>query len=41
MICVVRASGQLKRGLEVVAPAEMCLEGMGAVEKGFGDGGSW
>ena len=29
-----RAWGQLKRGFEVVAVGEMCVEGMGAVEKG-------
>ena len=30
-----RAWGQqLKRGFEVVAVGEMCIEGMGAVEKG-------
>ena len=40
MICDLRAWGQLKRGLEVVALGEMCLERMGAVEKGFGGGGS-
>ena len=28
------AWGQLKRGFEVVAVGEMCIEGMGAVEKG-------
>ena len=32
---VFRAWGQLKRGFEVLAPSEMCFEGMGAVEKGF------
>ena len=32
--CVLRAWGQLKRGLEVLALCEMCLEGMGGVEKG-------
>ena len=31
---VLRAWGELKRGLEVLALGEMCLEGMGAVEKG-------
>ena len=31
---VLRAWGQLKRGLEVLALGEMCFEGMGAVEKG-------
>ena len=29
-----RAWGQLKRGFEVVALGEMCIQGMGAVEKG-------
>ena len=32
--CVLRASGQLKRGFELVALGEMCFGGMGAVEKG-------
>ena len=32
--CVLRAWGQLKRGLEVLALDEICFEGMGAVEKG-------
>ena len=32
---VLRAWGQLKRGFEVLALGEICLEGMGAVEKGF------
>ena len=32
--CVLRAWGQLKRGLEVLALGEICFEGMGAVEKG-------
>ena len=31
---VLRAWGELKRGLEVLALGEMCFEGMGAVEKG-------
>ena len=31
---VLRAWGELKRGIEVLALGEMCLEGMGAVEKG-------
>ena len=31
---VLRAWGQLKRGLEVFALDEICFEGMGAVEKG-------
>ena len=34
MKCVLRASGELKRGLEVLAVGEVCSEGMGAVEKG-------
>ena len=34
MECVLRAWGELKRGFEVLALAEMCLDGMGAVEKG-------
>ena len=33
--CVLRAWGQLKRGFEVLALAEMCFEGMGAVGKGI------
>ena len=36
MKCVFGAWGQLKRGFEVLALGEMCLEGMGAVEKGVG-----
>ena len=31
---VSRAWGQVKRGFEELALGEMCLEGMGAVEKG-------
>ena len=31
---VLRAWGEFKRGFEVFALGEMCLEGMGAVEKG-------
>ena len=31
---VLRAWGQFKRGLEVFALAEMCFQGMGAVETG-------
>ena len=31
---VLRAWGQLKGGIEVLALGEMCFEGMGAVEKG-------
>ena len=37
MKCVLRARGQLKRGFEVLAVGEMCIEGMGAwwqIEKG-------
>ena len=34
MKCVLRAPGQVKRGFHVVAPGEMCFEGMGAVAKG-------
>ena len=34
MECVLRAWGELKRGLEVLAPGEMCFQGMGAVETG-------
>ena len=34
MKCVLRASGELKRGFEVLLLGEMCFEGMGAVEKG-------
>ena len=33
MKCVLSTWGHLKRGLEVLAVGEMCLEGMGAVEK--------
>ena len=32
--CVLTACGQLKRGFEVLALGEMCLQGMRAVEKG-------
>ena len=31
---VLRAWGQLKRGFEVLALGEICLEGMGVAEKG-------
>ena len=34
MKCVLRAWGELKRGSEVLALAEMCFQGMGAVERG-------
>ena len=34
MNCVLRAWGQFTRGFEVLAPGEMCFEGMGATEKG-------
>ena len=34
MKCVLRAWGELKRGLEVLALGEMWFQGMGAVEKG-------
>ena len=34
MKCVLRASGQLKRGFAVMTLGEMCIEGMAAVEKG-------
>ena len=34
MKCVLRAWGQLKRGLEVLAFGEVFFEGMGAVEEG-------
>ena len=40
MKCVLRAWGQLKKGFEVVALSEMCIEGMGAVEKGVLGGGT-
>ena len=40
MKCVLQALGQLKRGFEVVVVDEMCFDGMGAVEKGVGGGGS-
>ena len=39
MKCVLRAWEHLKRGVEVVALGEMCVEGMGAVEKGVKGGG--
>ena len=32
---VLRAWGQLKRGLEVLALGEMCFEGMGELKRGF------
>ena len=31
---VLRAWGELERGIEVLELGEMCFEGMGAVEKG-------
>ena len=34
MKCILRAWGQVKRGFQVLAPGEMCFEGMGADEKG-------
>ena len=34
MKCVLRARGQLKRGFEVVALGEMCIQGVGVVEQG-------
>ena len=34
MKCVLRAWGELKRGLEVLALGEMCFAGMGALDKG-------
>ena len=34
MKCVLRAWGQLKRGFEVAAVGEMCIEGVAVVEKG-------
>ena len=34
MKCVLRAWGQLKKGVEVFTLGQMCFEGMGAVEKG-------
>ena len=34
MKCVLRALGHLQRGFEVLAPGEMCFEGMGGVERG-------
>ena len=34
MKCALRAWGELKRGFEVLAPGELCFEGMGTVEKG-------
>ena len=38
MKCILRAWGQLEKGLEEDALGEMCLEGMEAVEKGFRGG---
>ena len=35
MKCVLRAWGQLKRGLEVLALGEMCFEGRGQLKRGF------
>ena len=32
--CVLRAWGQLKKGVEVLGLCEMCFSGMGAVGKG-------
>ena len=32
--CVLRAWGQLQRGFHVLAPGEMCFQGMGAGETG-------
>ena len=40
MECVLRAWGQLRRGFEVLALAEICFEGMGAIEKGVGGVGT-
>ena len=40
MKCILRAWGQLKRGFEVVVVDEMCFEGIRAVEKGVGGGGT-
>ena len=34
MKCVLGAWGQLKRGFEVVAVGEMCIEGVAVVEQG-------
>ena len=34
MKCVFGAWGQVKRGFHVLAPGEMCFQGMGAGEKG-------
>ena len=34
MKCVLRASGQVKRGFQVLAPGEMCFWGMGGIKKG-------
>ena len=39
---VLRAWGQLERGIEVLAQGEMCFEGMGVVAKGVsGVGAGW
>ena len=40
MKCVLRAWGQFQRWFEVWPLAEMCFEGMGAVEKGIGGDGT-
>ena len=34
MKCVLRTREQLKRGFEMVTLGEMCVKGMGAVERG-------
>ena len=31
--CLLRARGQLKRGFEVLAVGELCIQGVGVVEK--------
>ena len=38
MKCILRAWGQLKSGLEVVALGEMCFESMGADENSASSG---
>ena len=35
MKCVLRAWGQLKRGFEVLALCEICVDGLGELKRGF------
>ena len=41
MECVLRAWGQLKRGLEVAARCEMCIEREAVVQTGFSRWWQW